>query len=56
MTTLDGRLGTIDELHNAINDRFAESDIEIAFPQRDLHLRSLPPSLAETLASREAAA
>jgi potassium efflux system protein len=49
MTTLDGRLGTIHDLHNQINDRFAEADLEIAFPQRDLHLRTLPPDLHTTI-------
>jgi potassium efflux system protein len=37
---LDARLSTISELHTEINRRFAEAGIEIAFPQRDLHLRS----------------
>ena len=37
---LDNRLGTISELHTEIDKRFAEAGIEIAFPQRDLHLRS----------------
>jgi len=31
------------ELHLAIERLFREEGIEIAFPQRDLHLRSLPP-------------
>jgi small-conductance mechanosensitive channel len=26
-------------------DKFAESDIEIPFPQRDLHLRSVAPGI-----------
>jgi len=29
-------------LHLAIDDAFREAGIEIAFPQRDIHLRSLP--------------
>jgi potassium efflux system protein len=36
----DNRLKTITELHSEIDKRFAEAGIEIAFPQRDLHLRS----------------
>jgi len=36
---LDNRLAVITELHTAINKRFKEAGIEIAFPQRDLHLR-----------------
>ncbi len=30
-------------LHLAIDEAFREAGIEIAFPQRDLHIRSLPP-------------
>ena len=45
LTTLDVRLQTIHELHTDINERFSKAGIEIAFPQRDLHLRSLPPEL-----------
>jgi len=33
-------LKTITELHAEIDGRFAAAGIEIAFPQRDLHLRS----------------
>lgn len=42
LKTLDVRLKTIHELHTAINERFGIDGIEIAFPQRDLHIRSLP--------------
>jgi potassium efflux system protein len=37
------------ELHIAIDDSFRENGIEIAFPQQDLHVRSLPASWAEQL-------
>jgi potassium efflux system protein len=37
---LENRVGAITELHTEINKRFAAAGIEIAFPQRDLHLRS----------------
>ena len=30
------------ELHFEIDKRFREADIEIAFPQRDIHIRSIP--------------
>jgi len=32
-------------LHEAIDREFRKAGIEIAFPQRDLHLRSYPPEL-----------
>ncbi|MDC0261633.1 mechanosensitive ion channel [Planctomycetaceae bacterium] len=38
---LENRLQTIHELHTAIDQEFRKADIEIAFPQRDLHLRSI---------------
>ena len=37
---LDDRLPVIDELHNKIRRAFKENNIEIPFPQRDLHIRS----------------
>lgn len=42
LANLDGRLTVIHEMHTMINDRFKAAGIEIAFPQRDLHVRSLP--------------
>ncbi len=41
--SLDFRLPTISELHEDIDRRFRTAGIEIAFPQRDLHLRSAQP-------------
>ena len=38
------RWETIHDLNTAINERFAEEEIEIPFPQRTLHLRSVDPS------------
>ncbi len=40
LPNVDDRIKTITELHAEIDKRFAEAGIEIAFPQRDLHLRS----------------
>ncbi len=40
LPNLDNRLQTIHDLHAKINDRLAANQIEIPFPQRDLHLRS----------------
>ena len=33
------------ELNKAINRSFAEHGIEIAFPQRDIHVRSIEPGV-----------
>jgi potassium efflux system protein len=42
IANLDNRLETITQLHTRIHQRFAEEGIEIAFPQRDINIRSLP--------------
>ncbi|MFH1923545.1 MAG: mechanosensitive ion channel domain-containing protein [Planctomycetota bacterium] len=42
---LNNRLQVIDELHTAIDKAFRQAAIEIAFPQRDLHLRSVDRSV-----------
>jgi hypothetical protein len=41
----DYRLNAKSELHQEIDRRFREANIEIAFPQRDLHLRSIDESV-----------
>ena len=41
----DRRLQISSEVHQEIDRRFREAKIEIAFPQRDLHLRSLDESV-----------
>ncbi|EFK11702.1 Potassium efflux system KefA family protein [delta proteobacterium NaphS2] len=41
----DNRLAVSSELHQEIDRRFREAKIEISFPQRDLHLRSLDESV-----------
>ena len=41
----DDRLVVSSELHQEIDRRFREAKIEIAFPQRDLHLRSRDESI-----------
>lgn len=41
LPTLDNRLQVITELHTAINKSFRKAGLEIAFPQRDLHIRTL---------------
>lgn len=55
LADLDNRLLTIHELHTEINKQYFQAGIEIAFPQRDLHLRSLPKGLLETLTGSKAA-
>ncbi len=42
---VDNRLHVISDLHQEIDRRFREANIEIAFPQRDLHLRSVDESI-----------
>lgn len=39
------RLGTLSDLHFAIDSVFRQHDVEIPFPQRDLHLRSISPGV-----------
>ena len=43
MDDMPMRLTVIDELHTRIDREFAESGIEIAFPQQDVHVRHMPP-------------
>ena len=40
LATLDNRLDVIHELHTSIDKAFRAEGIEIAFPQRDLHVRT----------------
>ncbi|TWT74909.1 mechanosensitive ion channel domain-containing protein [Allorhodopirellula solitaria] len=49
LADLENRLNSIHELHTLINQTFQAEGIEIAFPQRDLHLRSMPPELTKAL-------
>ena len=46
---LDNRLPVIDELHTNIDLAFRDAGIEIAFPQRDLHIRTVDPKLLSGL-------
>jgi small-conductance mechanosensitive channel len=43
------------DLYFAIFDTFREKRIELPFPQRDLHIRSIPESLSPALAPRDQA-
>ena len=40
---LDYRIPVVSELHSAINGKFNEAGIVIAFPQRDVHLDTSKP-------------
>ena len=42
----DDRIDVRSELHQEIDRRFREAKIEIAFPQRDVHLRSMDESVS----------
>jgi len=42
---IDDLVNTQNKLHFEIDRRFREEGIEISFPQRDLHIRSLPPGV-----------
>jgi potassium efflux system protein len=41
--SIDHRLSTMTELHKAVNRKFEQAGIVIAFPQRDLHLDNREP-------------
>ncbi|MFD2113124.1 mechanosensitive ion channel domain-containing protein [Thiorhodococcus fuscus] len=43
LDSLEGRIGVITDLHQAIYDRFNAEGIGIAFPQRDIHLSARHP-------------
>lgn len=44
------RLGVTNDLHTAVDKAFKDAEIEIAFPQLDLHVRSAPERAAESSA------
>ena len=45
LASMENRLDVTNELHHQIHERFAAEGIEIAFPQMDLHLRSIDPGV-----------
>ena len=49
LPNLENRLVTVTELNLAIDDAFRAAGIEIAFPQRDLHLRSVDAEAARRM-------
>ena len=44
ISNADDRLQVASDLRHEIDRRFREAEIEIAFPQRDLHVRSIEES------------
>jgi potassium efflux system protein len=46
LPSLDNRLKVVHELHTAIDQAFRQAGIEIAFPQRDLHIRTVSDARA----------
>jgi len=47
VATLENRMSTLHELNTAIDQRFRQAGIEIAFPQQDIHIRTLPAGQSE---------
>ena len=45
MKDMPSRLQVVHELHMAIDEAFRKDNIEIAFPQQDIHIRSTPAEL-----------
>ncbi len=41
LSEIDDRLSTTNELHTVIHEEFGKAGIEIPFPQRDLHVKSI---------------
>jgi len=47
LANLEVRLLTLHELNTRIHQRFNKEGIEISFPQRDIHIRSIPPQMTK---------
>ena len=54
LAKLDQRLETRHQLLSLINSKFLQEHIEIAFPQRDLHIRSLPEAIVQKFSGKAA--
>lgn len=54
VNTYEKRFQIMNDLHMAIDRKFRDSSIEISFPQRDLHLRTLPGELTGLFKSNQA--
>lgn len=53
LPNLDNRLDVIHELHANIDREFRQAKIEIAFPQQDLHVRSVDDALLQSVQKTE---
>lgn len=53
LPSLDNRLQIIHELHTAIDQLFRQANIEISYPQRDLHLRTTVAALENVPVERD---
>jgi small-conductance mechanosensitive channel len=51
----NGVINVKGDIFLALWDRFVEHDIQVPFPQRDLHLRDLPPGVLRPVEKRSAA-
>jgi potassium efflux system protein len=49
LPNLDNRLTVINDLHSEIDREFREANIEIAFPQQDLHVRTVDVPMRDLL-------
>ena len=56
LPNLDNRLKVVTQLHTTIDRKFKEAGIEIAFPQRDVHIRSLPSQLGAAVTTPQSPA
>ncbi len=53
LDSVNNRLPVTDALHSQINTKFQEAGIEIAFPQTDLHVRTIDNEVAQLFARKE---
>ncbi len=53
LPSLENRLQVIHELHTTIDKSFRKAGLEIAFPQRDLHISTYPAVLGQVISSGE---
>lgn len=52
LANLEVRLDTVHQLHTQIYTQLRSAGIEIAYPQRDLHIRTFPMQVLQSLAAR----